>query len=175
MVARFCARCGAELVAFEDHGITRRRCPACGAVAYENAKPCAGTLITRGRQVLLVRRAIEPFKDHWDIAGGYLEAWEHPEEGARREAREETGLEVELLHLLPIRLDRYGDEPWTLNLYYVARVVGGTERPGDDAVETRWFDADDLPEDIAFPNHAPAVLRDWREYISRHPADGCGP
>jgi ADP-ribose pyrophosphatase YjhB (NUDIX family) len=167
MVARFCARCGAELIAFDDHGIARRRCPACGTVAYENAKPCAGTLITRGREVLLVRRAIAPFKDHWDIVGGYLEAWEHPEEGARREAREETGLEVELLHLLPMRLDRYEGEGWTLNMYYVARAIGGALEPGDDAVEARWFDADALPGNLAFPNHLPAVLHDWREYVAR--------
>jgi 8-oxo-dGTP diphosphatase len=167
VAARFCAECGTALVSFEDHGITRRRCPACDTVAYENAKPCAGTLITRGREVLLVRRAIEPFKDHWDIVGGYLEAWEHPEVGARREAREETGLDVALEHLLPMRLDRYGDEAWTLNMYYIARVVGGAEQPGDDAIEARWFDADDLPTALAFPNHLPAVLKDWHAYIER--------
>jgi 8-oxo-dGTP diphosphatase len=167
VTARFCAMCGTALVSFEDHGVTRRRCPACATVAYENAKPCAGTLITRGRTVLLVRRAIEPFKDHWDLVGGYLEAWEHPEDGARREAREETGLEVALEHLLPMRLDRYGDEGWTLNMYYVARVVGGTEQPGDDAIEARWFDADDLPTNLAFPNHLPVVLDNWRAYVER--------
>jgi hypothetical protein len=49
--------------------------------------------------------------------------------------------------------------------------VGGTERPGDDAVETRWFDADALPTNLAFPNHTPAVLHDWRAYLQHHLVD----
>lgn len=170
---RFCFHCGHALAVWEDHGVERLRCPVCGYITYDNAKPCAGVLITQDRQVLLVRRGIEPFKDYWDIPGGFLDGGEHPTDGARREAREETGLTVELLGALATYMDRYrsqGDDVWTLNMYYVARPVSGEPRAADDAVDVRWFDADDLPEQMAFPDHAHRVLADWRGWIE-HPTD----
>lgn len=139
----------------------RSVCPACGRVAYENAKPCAGALVERGGKVLLVRRAIAPYRGWWDIPGGFLEANEHPESGAIREVREETGLRVRLAGLLGVYLDHYGAAR-VLNLYYLARPAGGRERPGDDAAEVRWFGPAELPARIAFPRHARRVLADWR-------------
>jgi 8-oxo-dGTP diphosphatase len=42
--------------------------------------------------VLLVKRAFEPFKDHWDIPGGFCDGPELPIDAAIREVFEETGL-----------------------------------------------------------------------------------
>ncbi len=84
-------------------------------------------------------------------------------EGLKRELREETGLEVELLEPLGFFLDRY-PEPGegTLNLYYLARVTGGQPEPGSDVAEIRWFPRDGLPpdEEIAFDNNR-AALATW--------------
>jgi 8-oxo-dGTP diphosphatase len=127
----------------------------------------------RDGRLLLMRRTIEPWLGHWDIPGGFCEADEHPLETARREAREEVGLEVEITGLLGLWLDRYPDpadvdQPVvTLNAYYHA-VAHGTEEGRTDPSESSdlaWFDPDDLPEPIAFPHHAPAVLAAWREAV----------
>jgi len=165
MLEHFCSRCGTALEAWNDHGTTRGRCPVCGYVAYENAKPTAGVLITRGRSVLLGQRAIEPYKGMWDIVGGFLESGEHPEDGARREAREETGLDVTLGPLISIGMGQYTDGDWTLNLYYIAQTWSGTLQANDDVAVLRWFDADDLPAEIAFPDLQQQVLRDWRRWL----------
>jgi len=170
----FCMRCGAALLEQRAPGDEDRRwvCsnPACGRVFYRNAKPCAGALVERDGAVLLVRRAIEPFRDAWDIPGGYLHAWEHPVQGARRELREETGLEIEVTQLLGIFIDRYGsNDTNTFNVYYRARPVGGTLQPGDDAAEARWFRPGELPADLAFPGHIPAVLRTWQAGFAAEP------
>jgi 8-oxo-dGTP diphosphatase len=157
---RFCSSCGARLVRRRLAGHFRRVCPRCGQVAYENAKPCAGALVERRGRLLLARRAVPPYKGWWDIPGGFLEADEHPEDGARREVHEETGLRVRILGLLGIYLDRYGGSP-VMTLYYLARPVGGRERPADDAAELRWFARDELPRQIAFPGHVQKVLQDW--------------
>jgi ADP-ribose pyrophosphatase YjhB (NUDIX family) len=78
-------------------------------------------LAVKEGQLLLVRRAIEPYYGYWDIPGGFLEAGEHPEAGAIREMEEETGLVIEPVEILGLYMSTYGPagEP-TLNICYVA-------------------------------------------------------
>ena len=169
--ARFCPRCGGllETVVRPRDKRPRQVCAACGRVHYRNAKPCAGALIVRDGRVLLVKRGIQPFLGRWDIPGGFLEEDEHPEIGAVREVREETGLEVRLTGLFGFYVDRYNydDEGgYCLNIYFLAEVVGGQERPGDDAADLAWFAPDELPEEIAF-DHARVVLADWARWMEQ--------
>jgi len=113
--------------------------------------PSADIPALQGQEVLLVKRAVEPFKGYWDIPGGFLESGEHPADGARREVLEETGLVIEPTEVVGFYMDVYGpeDEP-TLNICYLAKVVGGEERAGSDAEGMEWFPMDELPERIAF-------------------------
>lgn len=157
----FCPQCATRLVPCRVDQRDLLSCPACDWVFYNNSAPCVGVLVVRGRpagipalqgrEVLLVKRAVEPFKGYWDIPGGFLESGEHPADGARREAREETGLEIEPAEVLGFFMDVYGpDEEPTLNICYLARITGGEEMAGSDAAEMRWFPLDQLPEQIAF-------------------------
>ncbi len=81
--------------------------------------------------VLLIRRAKEPRKGQWSLPGGKLEFGETLIEGVRREVREETGLEVEILGLVDvaetIRDASVGaaDDHFVL-IDYGARVISGT-------------------------------------------------
>ena len=166
-IFRHCPMCGAPLpppdVAPER--VLHQDCPACGAVQYRNAKPTAGALIQRAGKVLLGRRNIEPFFGWWDIPGGFLEPWEHPTEGVRREIREETGLEVEPGELLVVNVDTYayGDgSDYTLNFYYLVDAPRGEPQAADDVSELRWFAPDALPDQIAFAAGRDALAR-WRE------------
>ena len=52
-------------------------------------------VINEGK-VLLIKRAKEPYKDHWGLIAGKIEFGEHPEETAVRELKEETGLDGEV-------------------------------------------------------------------------------
>ncbi|MEZ4768163.1 MAG: NUDIX hydrolase [Caldilineales bacterium] len=168
MVSRFCARCGQglqERLLPGDHRV-RRVCPACGHVAYENAKPCAGVLPTRDGQVLLARRAVAPYLGCWDIIGGFMEHDETPHAAAVREAYEETGLTLALIGLLGIYIDVYGSHGYsTLNIYYLARITDGQPSPADDVAELAWFYPDALPGNMAFPNHSYQVLSDWARWL----------
>jgi 8-oxo-dGTP diphosphatase len=101
--------------------------------------------------VLLIRRAIEPFRHHWDIPGGFCEVDEHPTQTAVREVREETGLEIELTGLLGLWLDEYVSHA-TLNIYYLARPLSRRIQVGDDADGAAWFAPGALPDLIAFAN-----------------------
>jgi ADP-ribose pyrophosphatase YjhB (NUDIX family) len=162
----FCSACGGRVVETRAPGQRpgtdgRFDCAACGRRHYLNSKPCVGGLVVRDGRVLLVKRAFEPFKDWWDVPGGFLEAGEHPHDGVARELLEESGLEVRPGALVGIYMDRYGDDgDPTLNLYYECAVVGGAELAGDDAAELGWFQPDALPEQVAFESGR-RVLADW--------------
>ena len=79
-------------------------CDRCGWRWYANPKPAAAVLLERTADgsephVLLLRRAVEPGLGGWDLPAGYLDPHESFEQAARREAREESGLDVELVEL----------------------------------------------------------------------------
>jgi ADP-ribose pyrophosphatase YjhB (NUDIX family) len=170
----YCPQCAAALV---ERQMERRRlpaCPQCSFIDWRNAKPCAGALVMRDGKLLLVKRGIEPYKGCWDIPGGFMEPQETPEQTTVRELLEETGLTIANLQYLTAVPDIYGPAPadghepdFTLNIYFVATVAGGTLIAADDVAESRWFALDALPPDdqIAF-THQHEVLRLLRERFS---------
>jgi ADP-ribose pyrophosphatase YjhB (NUDIX family) len=151
---RFCPICGE---AIDKHG-DRVECRACGYVGYANAVPGAEAVcLDQDGRVLLGRRANDPGAGLWDLPGGFLHEDELPEDGLRREVREETGLELELLAFLGHWLEPY-DARVVLCLAWIARATGEA-RAADDLVEVRWFEPRELPRpgELAFA-HYPAVL-----------------
>ena len=130
----FCPKCGDKLKISKHENKPRLQCGACGFIFYQNAKPTASVLIENDKgEILLTQRAIEPLKGYWDTAGGFCEEDEHPEIAARREIKEELGVEVELTGLIGIIMDRYGDDgDWTINMYYSGRIKSGEIKPADD-------------------------------------------
>jgi 8-oxo-dGTP pyrophosphatase MutT (NUDIX family) len=79
-------------------------CERCTWRWYSNPKPASGALIeivdrAGEPSVLLLRRAVDPGRGAWDLPAGYLEPNESFEQGALREAREESGLPIELVSL----------------------------------------------------------------------------
>ena len=170
MAYSFCPECGDLLSLRVLHGEERMACRKCRFVLYENSRPCVGVLALSEGGVLLVKRAIEPFKGYWDIPGGFLEAGEHPVDGAVREMREETGLEIRPVEILGLYMDVYGPEQLpTLNICYLAEVSGGEARASSDASDLAWFPLDELPDEIAFSweKEALAVLKRRSESTAR--------
>jgi 8-oxo-dGTP diphosphatase len=113
---------------------------------------------------LLGRRAIEPARGMWDIPGGFLHAWEHPADAAVREVHEETGLRVRVGDVLHVVIDTYAAMDYTLNVYYVAEIIEGSERAADDIAELRWFSPSELPGEYAFA-HCADVLAKWTDSL----------
>jgi ADP-ribose pyrophosphatase YjhB (NUDIX family) len=108
-----------------------------------------GAVVFRGERVLLIRRAKPPRAGEWSLPGGVQELGEGVIEAARREVREETGLElvrVEFLTVVDsIGRDRQGRVHWHYTLIDVwGEAAPGEARAGDDAAELAWFGLDEL-------------------------------
>ncbi len=71
-----------------------------GAINASLFRPVVGVIVRHGDRVLLVEPARGVAKGHWTLPGGFLHAFEQPGQGARREVREEAGLEITDLDLV---------------------------------------------------------------------------
>jgi ADP-ribose pyrophosphatase YjhB (NUDIX family) len=144
-------------------GDTRERavCETCGFVDYENPRIVAGALVVHEGQVLLCRRDIEPRRGCWTLPAGFLEAHEAPEEGARREVREEACAEIELEALLGLYTVRRLSQ---VQMFYRARFAGAPGfAAGEETAEARLFAWEQIPwAEIAFPSVTWA-LNFWHE------------
>ncbi len=108
-------------------------------------------VIFRESEILLaLRRDIE----WWNLPGGGLEIGETVEEGVCREVREETGLEVEVDHLVGVYSKPQKQE---VVLTLQCRVIGGTLTSTEESRECRYFAPDALPANV-LPKHRQRVL-----------------
>ena len=78
-----------------------------------------GILVRNEEKILLVRRENEPGKGRWSIPGGLLELGEKIQDGAKREIREETGLEVEIYRLIDVGENITYDRDCRIRFHYV--------------------------------------------------------
>ena len=122
-------------------------------------------------KVLLIERGITPYKGPWAFPGGFLNPNETAEEGARRELREETGLDS--AHIEQLRTystpDRDPRER-VITIAYIALVRIQDVRGGDDAADAGWFPVENVPP-LAF-DHGEILrdaLRRLRERIYFYP------
>jgi ADP-ribose pyrophosphatase YjhB (NUDIX family) len=136
---------------------TRRACPACGFIAFQDPKVAAAVLVLLDGGLVLVRRGVEPARGRWAFPSGYVDRGEVVEDAAVREVIEETGLSVSITGLVGLYSD--AGSPVILAVY-MADVLGGRLAPGHDADEAATFPLDDLPP-LPFP-HDDQILRDWR-------------
>ncbi len=148
---RFCPDCGTSLPPGGAATQGRQTCPACGYVRYRNPLPGVVVLVVEGAKVLLCRRAPRSFTPgKWCLPGGFIEYAEDFLTAGIREVREETGLTVEIVSLLSTVTNFLAPGFHTLVVVLLARPVGGSPSPGDDAVDLDWVPlAGPLP-DMAF-------------------------
>jgi ADP-ribose pyrophosphatase YjhB (NUDIX family) len=136
------------------------QCSQCGDVmtGYSNPVPTVDIIIEQGEGVVLILRRNEPRL--WAIPGGFCDYGESLEQAAAREAKEETGLEVELIEQFHTYSDPQRDpRQHTITTVYIARAIGGTLRAQDDAQEIGVFAEGHLPDELAFDHDQ--ILKDY--------------
>jgi len=109
---------------------------------FDYPRPCAGMLVLKGKDLLVLRRGDPPRRGYLDTPGGFIDAGEDIEAAARRELLEETGLRVGRCESFGFYWDRYhlrgfGYFP-TMNFYFIAKWRSGEPRAADDAASVEW-------------------------------------
>ncbi|MCG8435751.1 MAG: NUDIX hydrolase [Gammaproteobacteria bacterium] len=118
-------------------------------------------IIQIDESIVLIERRNPPHG--WALPGGFVDVGESVEQAARREAKEETGLDVTLECLLGVYSDPKRDSRFhTVSAVYAA-TADGEPKAGDDAVHIALFSLQELP-DLAF-DHA-MILADYRHYLA---------
>lgn len=141
----FCLRCGAPLNLRRAFGAVRPSCPECGWVFFADPKVAVAAIAQRDHQVLLVRRANDPYRGLWTLPAGFVDAGEDPQATIVRECREETGLEVSVSGLVNVIAGQEHPRGAHILIVYRINVLSGELRAADDADQIGFFDLQDLP------------------------------
>jgi 8-oxo-dGTP diphosphatase len=153
----YCPYCSEPVIRRQVEGKDRDMCSSCTTVFYENPLPVAcAIVVNEQRQVLLVKRKKQPYKDMWCLPIGFAESGEEVKDAALRELEEEAGITGEIVRLIDVDTvdnDFYGS---LAIVTYEVRATGGELKPGDDAIDAQYFPILDLPP-LAWSSNEKAV------------------
>ena len=157
----FCPKCGAAT--FVVNNKKSKRCTSCGFVYYFNPSSAVACFIkNRQGELLCVRRAKEPAKGTLDLPGGFVDMYESAEEAARREVKEETGLEIQecrYLFSIPNIYPYCGFDVHTVDMFFECLVDSfDNAQAADDAAAIIPLVANQInPEDFGLQSIQKAV------------------
>jgi len=156
----FCSTCGSADLNFRvpegDH-LQRYCCNHCQTIHYQNPNMVVGAIATWGDKVLLAKRNIQPRKGFWNLPCGFLELNETVEQGAKREVKEETGVETELGYLHTVYNLPHANQVY---LIFVAKMLDLNFMINQESAEIELFTLDDIPwNEMAFSSNTFALKK----------------
>ena len=151
---KYCPKCSClDLIMTKDKNY---KCESCKFMFWQNSKPTVTAIIIRNGKVLLGKRSINPYKGYWDPPGGFLEDGEDPEQGLKREMKEELGVDIKIKKFIGVFIDKFYDQDdWynALCLHYLCDIEKGNPRPLEEVSELQWFSLNNIPSRIAFKSN----------------------
>ena len=98
-------------------------------------------LVVDGENVLVVRRSEKDSQNPstWELPGGRLEENESPADGLKREAREETGLDVSVQNPLTVSQFASPEGQKVVMIVFLAKKVSGELKPSSEHSQAKWL------------------------------------
>lgn len=135
----------------------------------------SGPVIIEDNKVLLDKHGDDTF---WKFPGGTMSQTDSFRENAKREVKEELGMEVELADeepfVMTLQKEKAGAPMTIILFHYYAKRLSEAMKPGEDVREYAWHDIDNLPADCAqnikpaveyFKNKMSLNAPDWKTYF----------
>jgi ADP-ribose pyrophosphatase YjhB (NUDIX family) len=128
---------------------------------YQQPGLAVDIIIEIDKKVVLIKRKNPPYG--WALPGGFVELGESVENTAKREAKEETGLELTNLKQFHVYSQPDRDpRKHTVSIVFTAS-SNGLPKAANDAAEIMLFILDDLPQNITFDHRQ--ILEDYKKSI----------
>jgi ADP-ribose pyrophosphatase YjhB (NUDIX family) len=126
-------------------------------MSHRNPLPTVDIIIEVPGGIILIKRKNPPLG--WAIPGGFIEYGESAEQAAQREAKEETGLTIDIITQLHTYSDPGRDPRFhTISVVFIAKATG-TPHPDTDAAAIGIFNKNSLPDPIVFDHRQ--ILEDY--------------
>ncbi len=111
---------------------------------YKNPTPTVDAIIQKNSQILLVKRKKEPFKGYLVLPGGFVNEGERVEDAAKREIKEETSLDIELIDILGVYSEPERDpRGHIMSTVFIGKISESSDKAdamaGDDAAAIEWL------------------------------------
>lgn len=136
-----------------------------GKVILMKYEKSCGAVILDGKKVLVLQQAA----GHWGFPKGHVEKGETEVETAKREIKEETGLDVEINENYKY-CETYSPAEGIEKevIYFIANKVGGEIKPQEEEVsQIEWMTYEKALDMLTYTNSKEILKRVWKEYINK--------
>jgi mutator protein MutT len=162
MDLKYCTRCGAK---FHKKAQRLFICEACDFHFYIAPSSCNAIIVENKKgEILLVKRKTDPFKDYWDLPGGFIDLDETLEESLIREIKEELGIKLTDFHYFRSYFDTYFYKDvnyHTLGMIFTGIIDQQNLKPTDDVSEAKFFPKKNIPWKKLSFNNVKKALKDY--------------
>ncbi|MCZ6668475.1 MAG: NUDIX domain-containing protein [Gammaproteobacteria bacterium] len=121
---------------------------------YSTPRTGVAVIVTHEQKVLFGKRIIKPEGFAWQLPGGWIETGESPEQTARREVKEETGLELASIRFVTFTNNVFSTRNHSISLYFEAECLNPEKiKTGerDKCEEWAWLDWQEVPDNLYLP------------------------
>jgi len=126
-----------------------------------------GAVIVQDGRLLIVKRGVEPGKGKWSIPGGAVDLGEKVRDAVVREAKEESGLDIQIIEERPmdafdsISIDSEGHFKYHyVLLQFLSHPKGGTLKPSSDVLDAKWVPLEEVEKYD--------LTRSFRAFFKKH-------
>jgi ADP-ribose pyrophosphatase YjhB (NUDIX family) len=134
---------------------------------HKNPLPTVDIIIQKDSQILLVNRKKEPFKGLFALPGGFVNEGEQVEDAAKREAKEETSLDIELVDILGVYSEPNRDpRGHIMSTVFVGKISPNNKVEAlaqDDAAKIEWIDLEDV-DNTHFAFDHQKIISDYKKW-----------
>lgn len=120
-------------------------------------------IIEKDNKILLIRRAGKTFHEKLAFPGGHVEYGETVENAAKREVKEETGLNIEIKKLLGVYSDPNRDpRGHVVSVVFIGKIKSGKLKASSDASDAKFYETKELikrEKDFAFDHYK--IFKDY--------------